>query len=480
MGAGSVGSVRVLSRRIVRPFCHHHHLEKEEVEVIHLTPWDLRLISIGSIQRGVLLPKPPVVHGDALVDALASSFERALGRFYPLAGRLAADEREDGTVTLSLRCTGDGAEFVHAAAPDVTAADFATSFYVPAVVAALFPLAEVLGADAALSEPLLPLVAAQVTELADGAVFIGMSMNHSAGDDATFWHLFNTWSEIHRRTTTPLGMVLAVAQKWFGFLTKPQPPPVLLERWFVDTSPVPIPMRIFKLEYIVDRRLAVQQESCFFTFSAASVQNLTARANAAGQGNISSLEAVLAHLWRAVCRARRLQPEQATFYSVVIGLRGRVDGIPPGYVGNAMVFGRAEATAGDIEQKGLGWTALLLNRAVASSFDEAGMRESLQRWVTDPDFTYDMGNLQLSSGGTALVTGGLPSPRFDDVFGNDFGWGKPLAVRSGAGNKADGKATVFEGPEGGGSMSLEVCIAPDALARLVADKEFMEAVSMTA
>jgi len=222
-------------------------------------------------------------------------------------------------------------------------------------------------------------------------------------------------------------------------------------------------------------RTAVQE--CFFTFSGASVRKLKARANDEMAGTataaLSSLQAVLAHLWRAVCRARRLPPEQGTFYSVVVGCRGRVCGIPPGYVGNAMVFGKAVATAGEIEAKGLGWTAWLLNLAVAS-FDEASMRESLERWVREPDFTY-VGNL--SSGGTALVTGS--SPRFD-VFGNDFGWGKPVAIRSGAGNKVDGKATVFEGPERGGSISLEVCIAPDALEWLVADEEFMDAVSMPA
>ncbi|KAI4969049.1 hypothetical protein ZWY2020_046379 [Hordeum vulgare] len=35
------------------------------------------------------------------------------------------------------------------------------------------------------------------------------------------------------------------------------------------------------------------------------------------------------------------------------------------------------------------------------------------------------------------------SPRFD-VYGNDFGWGRPLAVRTGPGNKLDGLITVFE------------------------------------
>ena len=77
-------------------------------------------------------------------------------------------------------------------------------------------------------------------------------------------------------------------------------------------------------------------------------------------------------------------------------------------------------------------------------------------------------------GATAVATGS--SPRFD-VYGNDFGWGRPVAVRSGAGNKMDGKVTVYEGRGGAGSMALEVCLSARALARLVADEEFMEAVS---
>lgn len=71
-----------------------------------------------------------------------------------------------------------------------------------------------------------------------------------------------------------------------------------------------------------------------------------------------------------------------------------------------------------------------------------------------------------------LVTGN--SPRFD-AFGNNFGWGRPIAVRSGAGNKVDGRATVYEGC--GGGIGMELCLAPEALARLISDHEFMAAVS---
>ncbi|XP_062204914.1 uncharacterized acetyltransferase At3g50280-like [Phragmites australis] len=463
---GAVDSVRIVSRRMVQPslpttanVCHQ---PGDEAEEMHLTPWDLRLITVDYNQKGILLPKPPS-GGGPLVDALASSFARAMGRFYPFAGRLATEERNDGTVTVSLRCTGEGAEFVHAVAPGVAVADIVASLYTPFVVWSFYQFNGVLGADAAV-EP-LPLVSVQITELADG-VFVGMSMNHSVGDGTTFWDFFNTWSEIHRD-----GICIS---EDLHELSVPAP---VLRRWFVETSPVPIPMPFGKLHHIMRRFERTTVQECFFTFSAASVKKLKATTNDEMAGTatatISSLQSVLAHLWRAVCRARCLPPGQSTCYSIVVGCRGRVNGIPPGYVGNAVVFGKAESTVGEIEEKGLGWTAWLLNRAVAS-FDEARMRDSLERWVREPDFTY-AGNL--SFGGTALLTGS--SPRFD-VFGNDFGWGKPVAVRSGWANKMDGKATVFEGPDKGGSMSLEVCIAPDALARLTADEDFMDAVSVPA
>jgi hypothetical protein len=459
---GVDGGVHVVSRRMVRPSLPlptttangSHPVKEDAGEVIHLTPWDLRLLTTDYIQKGILLPKPPTSSG-RLVGALEASLARALGLFYAFAGRLAAQERGDGTVTVSLRCTGDGAEFVHATAPGVAAADIVGSLYTPPVVRSFFSLNQVLGGDAAFES--LPVLSVQVTEIADG-VFIAMSMNHSVGDGTTFWDFFNTWSAISR-----CGDIS-------GFST---PAPVL-QRWFLETSPVPIPMPFAKLQHLLRpfERPAVQE--CFFTFSAASVKKLKTTANDEMAGGatatIFSLQALLAHLWRALCRARRLPPEQGTSYYMIIGCRGRVTGIPLGYVGNALVRSDVRSTAGEIERNGLGWTAWLLNRAVAS-FDEARVRDWLGRWVLEPDFAR---MASVMSDGAALTTGS--SPRFD-VFGNDFGWGKPVTVRSGAAEKMDGATTVFEGREKGGSISLEVCVKPGVLARLVADKEFMEAVS---
>jgi hypothetical protein len=455
------GGVQIVSRRLVRP--KSASSTPQEPETVHLTPWDLRMITVDQIQKGLLLPNP-LAGGASLADDLASSLACALDRFYPLAGRLTAAAGGPGQLVISLCCNGEGAEFVHAVAPEVTVSDVAASPYVPPVVWSFFPLDGMLSVDAVVDSR--PVLAAQVTQLADG-VFLAMSLNHGVADGTTFWHLFNTWAEIHRRRVSGgedcYGDELAA------------PPPVFERCFLLDMCcpGVPITLPFGKVEDMVRRPVRSPVRECFLHFSADSVRNLKAKANAemAGTANatISSLQSLLAHLWRAVCRARMLPPHRETTYLVLVGCRARTRGVPQGYAGNAVTQGCASSTAGEVEAKGLGWAAWLLNRAVAS-FDEASVRRGLTSWAEEPSFLY----VQASPGDSKVSTGS--SPRFD-VYGNDFGWGAPVTVRSGSGNKAEGKATVYQGRGGGGSMALEVCLSHEALARLVADQEFMDAVS---
>ncbi|KAM0917190.1 hypothetical protein ACQ4PT_009628 [Festuca glaucescens] len=289
--AGAAEAVRIVSRRMVQP------QPEEEVVDIHLKPCELRLITIDYIQKGILLPKPPA-GGECLVDTLAVSFARALaGRFYSLAGRLIVKHHADETISVVLRCTGEGAEFVHAVAPCVTVKDIVASVYTPSVVRDFYPFNHVLGADAAIKW--LPVLAVQVTELDDG-IFIGLSINHRIGDGTTFWAFFNAWSEISRGDGNSDDL---------HEISKPAPA-LRIQKWFVDdASPVPIHMPFSKLQDVARCFERPQVEECFFTFSAATIRKLKARANKemVGKANnvtISSLQALLAHLWRAVSRAR--------------------------------------------------------------------------------------------------------------------------------------------------------------------------------
>lgn len=67
------------------------------------------------------------------------------------------------------------------------------------------------------------------------------------------------------------------------------------------------------------------------------------------------------------------------------------------------------------------------------------------------------------------------SPRFN-FYGNDFGWGRPMAVRSGPANKVDGKITLFAGVEEG-SVDVEACFLPETLQGMGNDTEFMQFIS---
>lgn len=69
------------------------------------------------------------------------------------------------------------------------------------------------------------------------------------------------------------------------------------------------------------------------------------------------------------------------------------------------------------------------------------------------------------------------SNRFPMYEGNDFGWGRPLAVRSGRANKFDGKMSAFPGRAGDGSVDIEICLEPDTMAALLRDAQFMQYVS---
>ncbi|CAL9026717.1 unnamed protein product, partial [Prunus brigantina] len=364
------------------------------------TPWDLRLIQFDYIQKGILFHKSAETEDSnvSFVQRLKDSLSRTLNIFYPLAGRLVVSENaEDSTVSISVNCNGAGAEFVHAAADGVKVADILNPYILDHVVFNLFSLNEVRNYEG-VSKPLL---SAQVTELVDG-IFIGCSLNHVVADGTSFWHFFNTWAEISRSGSHKIL----------------QPRPVFGRQFLGGVIDLPVHLPFFYSEIIGKPIIKSTSFDAFlqrvvFHFPKEKIAKLKAKANAemGTTSNISSLQALMAHLWQATTRARHissLTPEQA--------------------------------------------------------------RNDLVDWVKKPTLIPNMRNPTLLA---RLLTGS--SPRFN-VYGNDFGWGRPLAVRSGAGDKMDRKLTVFPEAEEG-SIDFEACLLPETIQTMMDDAEFMEAVA---
>ncbi|KAK6123311.1 hypothetical protein DH2020_042941 [Rehmannia glutinosa] len=421
-----------------------HPVAKSRLE---LTPWDLLFLQIDPIQKGLLFHKPNESQEfqKNIIDHLINSFSRTLGFFPPLAGRLGTVKNDDdNTSCFFVDCNNGGAEFTHAVARTVSVSDILEAKYVPEIVSSLFQLDGLIPNYEGISKPLLRV---QVTELVDG-LFIGCTANHAVVDGASFWHFFNSWSEISRGfdkiSKSP------VFERPFG--NHAIRFPTLEQNHLQNSVPSLLLRRVFH-------------------FSKESVAKLKAKANSeAGSNKISTLQALSAHLWRNVVRCRHLQnirnnlsSQEACIY-LLVDARARIP-LPEGYFGNAVYVASTETSETRLLHNGLGYAGMKINELVAQQTSEAAIKY-VEDWVKNPTM--------LRKGGIAFVISS--SPRHN-IYGNDFGWGKPIAVRCGKVQKFDGNMMVHPAAVSGG-IDVEVCLAPETLQAMEDDVEFMEAVTI--
>ncbi|KAB2626484.1 hypothetical protein D8674_020102 [Pyrus ussuriensis x Pyrus communis] len=182
-----------------------------------------------------------------------------------------------------------------------------------------------------------------------------------------------------------------------------------------------------------------------FHFSKEKIAHLKSKANAEmGTNNISSLQALMAHHWRAITRCGHLNPDQVISYRVAVGLRQKLKApLPKEYLGNALQGVSVKSTACELLQHGLGWAALHINKTIASLTAEE-VKKILKDWEKAPSASI--------TSSVSLLIGS--SPRFN-VYGNDFGWGRPVAVW----------------------IDFEVCLLPETVHAMAEDAEFLEAVA---
>ncbi|KAF8775796.1 hypothetical protein HU200_004182 [Digitaria exilis] len=466
--------VTVASRRAVKP-------PPRPRERIPLTAWDLALLPFDYLQYGLLFaPPPPTAH---LVDHLHAALADALAVYYPVAGRLATEQLTTGC-SVSIDCASQGAEIIHAVAADgVSVADVVPpDDDIPAaVVRSFFPLDGAINYDG----HELPLFVAQVTDLADG-VFVAFAYNHALSDGAALWDFLNTWAQIARAglaapPQTPGAAAAATASR---------APPVF-ERWSPDggaAAPIVLPYtdRTWLTKKTHPPPPPPELREMMLHFSPESLAGLKERAReellAAGDEDgataVTRFQALSSLLWRCVARARRLSSEQETVCRFAIDNRERLrPPLPAGYFGNSVYTISTEAVvpASELHARGHGWTAAAVGRAVAAHTD-AAIRARVAAWMADPAIVppaTETTTRPLHGNGVVIVH----SPRFD-VYGCDFGWGKPLAARSGRAAKYDGRVSLFPARDGGsGGVDVEVALAPENMAALELDGVFWAAVT---
>ncbi|BAT97246.1 BAHD acyltransferase [Vigna angularis] len=453
-------STTIVSRCLVHPD------HKSSMKPLKLSVSDLPMLSCHYIQKGVLLTAP--TSSEDLILSLKHSLSAALSHFPALAGRLSTDCQ--GYVHID--CNDAGVDFIHAKAKHLTL----NAVVSPTLVDVHPCFKEFFAYDMMISYAghHNPLAAIQVTELAD-AVFVGCTVNHAVTDGTSFWHFFNTFAAINKG----------------GAAKKVLRAPDFTRETVINSDavlfvPAGGPALTFDAKAPIRERV--------FHFSRESIQKLKLRANAKsneltevmekqvndgwkivngkviGKDEISSFQSLSAQLWRAVTRARKFNdPAKTSTFRMAVNFRHRLEPkMDPFYFGNAIQSIPTVATVRDIVSQDLRFCAELLHRNVIAH-DDATVRRGIEDWENAPRL-FPLGNFD-----GAMITMGS-SPRFP-MYDNDFGWGRPVAIRSGKANKFDGKISAFPGREGNGSVDLEVVLAPETMAGLENDMEFMQYVT---
>ncbi|RID67340.1 hypothetical protein BRARA_D02424 [Brassica rapa] len=458
-------SVTVISTNKVFPD------KKSTLADLKLSVSDLPMLSCHYIQKGCLFTRPHLTPHE-LLSHLEHSLSLTLSHFPPLAGRLSTSE--DGHVFLS--CNDAGADIVFAEAKSVSVSDVITGGDVPGVVKEFFSY------DRAVSYEghNRPILAVQVTELNDG-VFIGCSVNHAVVDGTSLWNFVNTFAEVSRGAEnvtrqpdfTRESVLISPA-----VLKVPRGGPKVT---FDENAPLRERIFSFTREQILELKAMVNGErNGVEVLGKQSNDKLNGKltemlesllgsndavSKTESKREISSFQSLCALLWRAITRARNLPSAKTTTFRMAVNVRHRLSPkLNPEYFGNAIQSVPTFATAGEVLSRDIRWTADQLNRSVAAHGDER-IREVVADWEANPR-CFPLGNAD----GASVTMGS--SPRFP-MYENDFGWGKPVAVRSGRANKFDGKISAFPGRDGNGSVDLEVVIAPETMAGIECDGEFM-------
>lgn len=367
---------------------------------------------------------------------LKAALSRTLSEFYPIAGRL----RKDGNGRVEIDCNGEGAAFMEAEADGVIAdlGDFA-----PRPDICLAPIV-----DYSQGISSFPLFLVQVTRFKCGRVCLGVAMNHQVKDGISALHVINTWSDIAR-----------------GLDMKVQP---YFDRRVVAARNPPQP-KFDHIEYHPPPQLKTPQpnpitssETKFAVFNLTHNQVNILKSNCQeDDGNrviYSSFEVLTAHLWKCICKARRLPEDQETKLIIIVDGRSRLrPPLPPGYFGNAVFKAAHVALSGEVKSSSLKSRVGKIRETVARLDDEY-LRSTI-------DFLEVHGGLPPNARGTGLYKSpnlGITSWARLPFYDSDFGWGTPFYVGLGF-VPADGHFTVMPPPVRDGSLSVALALPEEQM-----------------
>ncbi|KAF7091886.1 hypothetical protein CFC21_094428 [Triticum aestivum] len=279
---------------------------------------------------------PPAPPNGVLEAGLA----RALVEYREFAGRLARDA--DGS-RRAILLNDAGSRFVEATA-GVALGSVMPLRPTPAALS-LHPS----GGD--------ELMLVQATRFACGSLVVGLTVHHTVADGRGFCNFILAWGQATRGA--PIDP--APVHDRPSFFAPRSPPKIEHEHRVVEFKPYDARKDDDAGGGGDDEEVVVVER---VHFSAERIAKLKAQASAGAR--YSTVQCVLACLWRCVTRARGLEGRDATALLIGVDGRGRMSPpVPDGYTGNVVLWARPTATARELVDMPLRRAAELIRRAVA-------------------------------------------------------------------------------------------------------------------
>ncbi|KFK25100.1 hypothetical protein AALP_AA8G066300 [Arabis alpina] len=359
------------------------------------------------LAKTIYVYAPPTskdVHEDP-TSLLEQALSHALVYYYPLAGKL---HRRSQDHRLELKCTSvDGVPFVKA----TSECTLASLNYLEDIDEALYQLVP---CDEAATYGSYNALALQVTTFACGGITIGTALSHSLCDGFGACQFFKALTEFAAGKAEP-----SIVPAWdrhcltsnnfnLNGQVEEEQAPKLID--FVEacsnvaTSPyTPTNDMVCEILNITSQDITQLKKTI--------------------SEEVTTLEILAAHVWKARCLALKLSPEGTTLFGMAVGIRRIVE--PPlqeGYYGNAFVKGNVAMKAKELSNSPLSHVVKLIKEAKRAAMEKKYLHEQLREIERSLKVKVMCGG---GNGAFMLLTDWRQMGLLDEV---DFGYGGTVNI----------------------------------------------------
>eukprot|EP01018_Ginkgo_biloba_P000764 Gb_31627 [translate_table: standard] len=399
----------------------------------------------------------------SIVEQLKSSLSSVLVYFYPFAGRLVIGEDK----RYAIECNDEGAEFIEARTNISFSHTQDRDFNPMTLYQRLVPTGKMSQCNACNGWPLLSV---KVTRFVDGGLGVGIAVSHIVVDGRSLWHFIKSWAELSRGLPISL---LPIHNRTLLKVNKSE----LMERAGNTDFTSKNQGNLEGVQSVIassakgkEQTGGIDDKLCYktFYFSHDMVQNLKRLAMQDGKGPFSSFVAFSSHFWICMMKARGFADEEVVYFPLPVDCRRRINPpLPDAYFGNCVYATLVHTTAGKLFRGGISYGASLIAEAINSITDKSirdymGFAEKTGQYEKLMDEN-DVDNY-IKGRFTAISQSAGTMSVYEEL---NFGWGKPVSVRSiRARFDSRGSVVVLPGPEGGSSIEATIVLPPDELQRL--------------